>query len=89
MRRKLQDFEIAHGKNIGALLAQAREQANRSASEISRDADVSLDAIRSMETGRVPAPGFLTVARLAATLGVSLDTLHAQASASAGGGVAS
>jgi transcriptional regulator with XRE-family HTH domain len=87
MRRKLQEFEIAHGRKIGALLAQAREQAHRSASEISREAKVSLDAIRSMETGRVPAPGFLTVARLAEALGVSLDTLHAQASAGDGGPV--
>jgi len=83
MRPKLREFDVAHGQYIGALLAQARERADRSASEISRAAEVSLDAIRSVETGRVPTPGFLTVARLAGVLGLSLDDLHARACASA------
>ncbi|MEH3140258.1 MAG: helix-turn-helix transcriptional regulator [Mycobacterium kyogaense] len=89
MRRKLGGFEVSHGRQIGAALAQARARANLSASEIARASSVSLDAIRSVETGRVPTPGFLTVARLAGALGISLDDLHSQASASAVDGFAS
>lgn len=85
MRRKLDQFEIAHGRHIGAVLARERERAEVSAAEIARASAVSLDAIRSLETGRVPTPGFLTVARLADALSISLDELHAQASASADG----
>ncbi len=85
MRRKLDRFEVAHGRHIGVALARERERAEVSAAEIARASDVSLDAIRSLETGRVPTPGFLTVARLAAALCISLDELHAQASASADG----
>lgn len=85
MRRKLDRFEVAHGRHVGAALARERERVDMSAAEIARTSEVSLDAIRSLETGRVPAPGFLTVARLADALSISLDELHAQASASANG----
>lgn len=85
MRRKLNQFELAHGRTIGFILARERERAKLSASEIARASDVSLDAIRSLENGRVPTPGFLTVARLADALNLSLDELHANASASPDG----
>lgn len=85
MRRKLDRFEVAHGRHIGTALARARELAEVSAAEIATASTVSLDAIRSLENGRVPTPGFLTVARLADALSISLDDLHAQASASADG----
>lgn len=43
-------------------------------------ADLSVDALRKLETGRVPDPGFQTVLRLANSLGMTLDDLVKQAS---------
>ena len=40
---------------------------------------MAVDTVRSLENGRVATPGFLTIARLANALGLSLDELHAQA----------
>jgi hypothetical protein len=48
------------------------------------EASVALDTVRSLEGGRVGSPAFLTVARLAQVLGLSLDELHAHALRAAG-----
>jgi len=40
---------------------------------------VAIDTVRSLENGRVATPTFLTIARLADALGLSLDELHARA----------
>lgn len=40
---------------------------------------MALDTVRSLENGRVAMPAFLTVARLAGALGLSLDELNARA----------
>ena len=40
---------------------------------------MAIDTVRSLESGRVATPAFLTVARLADALGLSLDELHARA----------
>jgi hypothetical protein len=45
---------------------------------------VAIDTVRSLEGGRVAAPAFLTVARLADALGLSLDELHSRARQSSG-----
>jgi transcriptional regulator with XRE-family HTH domain len=79
-RRPLSDAERRHGERLGRILAEHREAARRSAADIARVSDVSLDAVRSVEMGRVPTPAFLTIARLADALGLSLDDLHARAS---------
>lgn len=84
-RRPIAEAERKHGERLGRILAERRERSRRSAGEIARVSDVSLDAIRSLEMGRVPTPAFLTVARLAAVLDISLDELHAQASLPAAG----
>jgi len=85
-RRLVSEAERSHGERLGRILAERREGSQRSAAEIARASDVSLDAVRSLETGRVPTPGFLTVARLAGALGLSLDDLHMQASLPPAGG---
>ncbi len=36
---------------------------------------VSVDTLRKIETGRIPTPALFTVAAVAATLDISLDTL--------------
>jgi transcriptional regulator with XRE-family HTH domain len=78
-RKPATDAERRHGERLGRILAERREAARRSAADVARASNVSLDAVRSLEMGRVPTPAFLTVARLAGALGVSLDDLHAQA----------
>lgn len=79
-RKPIGEAERRHGVRLGLILADRREAARLSAGEIARSSDVSVDAVRSLENGRVPTPAFLTIARLAAVLGLSLDELHAQAS---------
>ena len=51
----------------------------KSAPALARVSDVSVDTIRSLESGRVPRPSFLTIAQLADALGLSLDQLQADA----------
>jgi hypothetical protein len=50
-----------------------------SAQDVAVSAKLSVDTLRSIETGRLPTPGFLTVARIATTLNLSLDQLHRDA----------
>jgi len=78
-RKPLSEEEQEHGRQLGLLLAERRAARRRSASELARESSVSIDAVRSIEHGRVPTPTFLTVARLAAALEISLDQLHAEA----------
>lgn len=79
-RRPIGEAERRHGERLGRILAERRERSRRSVAEVARASDVSLDAIRSLEMGRVPTPAFLTVAKLARVLDIGLDELHAQAS---------
>jgi transcriptional regulator with XRE-family HTH domain len=79
-RQPIGEAERRHGQQLGRILADRRQASQRSASDVARASDVSLDAVRSLETGRVPTPAFLTVARLATALSMSLDELHELAS---------
>jgi transcriptional regulator with XRE-family HTH domain len=78
-RKPLSADEKEHGRQLGLLLAKRREARLSSAPELAIASDVSIDTVRSLEGGRVPTPTFLTVARLAAALDISLDKLHADA----------
>lgn len=78
-RRELSLQERAYGVRLGKALAAAREQRGISGGELSRQSGVSLDAIRSVESGRVASPGFGLVAALARALEVSLDELARRA----------
>lgn len=79
-RRPLLDEDRRHGRLVGAMLARAKSTDGRSAQQLAEAASLSVDTVRSLVSGRVPTPTFLTVARVAAVLGVSLDELHAEAS---------
>jgi transcriptional regulator with XRE-family HTH domain len=68
-----------HGRWLGVLIAAQRQERGRSAPDLARESSVAIDTVRSLEGGRVATPAFLTVARLADALGLSLDELHAQA----------
>jgi transcriptional regulator with XRE-family HTH domain len=73
-----------HGRQLGALIATQRQEQGRSAPDLARESSVAIDTVRSLESGRVATPAFLTVARLADTLGLSLDELHMRARQSTG-----
>ncbi len=67
--------ERDRGRRLGALLRGARGE--RSPAEVAAASGVSLEALRKIESGRVPTPAFPTVAALSRALGVPLDRLAA------------
>jgi transcriptional regulator with XRE-family HTH domain len=81
-RKSLSPADAEHGRRLGAHLGRIREGTGLSAQTVATEAHLSVDTVRSVESGRVPTPAFLTVARLAAALGQSLDVLHDVASGS-------
>ena len=73
VRPPLTAAERDRGRRLGALLRAAR--GNRSPADVAAASGVSQEALRKIETGRVPTPAFFTVAALAAALDVPLDEL--------------
>jgi transcriptional regulator with XRE-family HTH domain len=85
MARKATSVEDReHGRQLGVLIAAQRQEQGRSAPDLARESSVAIDTVRSLESGRVGTPGFLTIARLAGALGLSLDELHTRAEQSTG-----
>ena len=76
VRPPLSPQERERGRRLGALLREAR--GDRSPADVAAASGVSLEALRKIESGRVPTPAFFTVAALAGALGVPLDRLIAQ-----------
>jgi transcriptional regulator with XRE-family HTH domain len=75
VRPPLTAAERDRGRRLGALLRAAR--GTRSPAEVAAASGVSQEALRKIETGRVPTPAFFTVAALAGALDVPLDGLVA------------
>ena len=73
VRPPLTAAERDRGRRLGALLRAAR--GDRTPAEIATASGVSLEALRKIESGRVPTPAFFTVAALARALDVPLDEL--------------
>jgi transcriptional regulator with XRE-family HTH domain len=73
VRPPLTPAERDRGRRLGALLRAAR--GNRSPGEIAAASGVSPEALRKIESGRVPTPAFFTVAALARALDLPLDQL--------------
>jgi transcriptional regulator with XRE-family HTH domain len=78
-RRPLSTAEKNHGRQLGKKLSEVREELGKRAQDVAVDAKLSVDTLRSIESGRLPTPAFLTVARIAAVLNMSLDQLHRDA----------
>ncbi len=76
VRPPLSPQERERGRRLGALLREARGA--RTPAEVSAASGVSLEALRKIESGRVPTPAFFTVAALAGALGLPLDRLLAR-----------
>ena len=73
VRPPLTAAERDRGRRLGALLRAAR--GDRSPAEVAAASGVSQEALRKIETGRVPTPAFFTVAALAGALDIPLDEL--------------
>jgi transcriptional regulator with XRE-family HTH domain len=75
VRVPLTPADRERGERLGLLLREAR--GDRSLAEVATAAGISAETLRKIETGRIPTPAFFTVAALANTLGLSLDTVAA------------
>ncbi|TDO68674.1 DNA-binding XRE family transcriptional regulator [Kribbella sp. VKM Ac-2571] len=73
VRLPLTPAEVERGERLGTLLRRAR--GDRSMLQTALDAGVSPETLRKIESGRVATPAFPTIAAIADTLGLSLDTL--------------
>ena len=83
VRPPLSPDERERGRRLGALLRAAR--GDRPPAEVAAASGVSLEALRKIESGRVPTPAFFTVAALARALDIPLDELVAQLAGSGAG----
>ena len=72
----LLDGDPARGERLGAVLRRAR--GSRTILELAREADVSPETLRKIESGRVATPAFSTIAAVAAVLDLSLDAVWAE-----------
>ncbi|BAK38275.1 putative Xre family DNA binding protein [Microlunatus phosphovorus NM-1] len=61
------------GRRLGASLQ--RRRGTTSGAQVANQAGISIDALRKLEEGKTPTPGFFQIARIAAVLHVSLDDL--------------
>jgi len=68
--------EVERGQRLGAALREARGR--RSMLDVALEAGVSPETLRKIESGRVPAPAFPTIAAIASALGMSLDAVWAE-----------
>ena len=74
-RRPAKTAERSAVPLLGPVLRDARKAAGLSAQAVAEASGLSIDTVRSIESGRTASPAFVTVARLASVLNVSLDSL--------------
>lgn len=68
--------ELERGQRLGAMLRRARGE--RPMLKTALEAGVSPETLRKIESGRVAAPAFPTIAAIAGVLGLSLDAVWAE-----------
>ena len=76
VRLPLSPDEVARGRRLGSVLRLARGP--RSILETARDAGISPETLRKIETGRIATPSFSTIAAVAVVVGLSLDAVWAE-----------
>jgi transcriptional regulator with XRE-family HTH domain len=84
-RPPVSDSAREYGQRLGVYLRELRKQQHRSAQQVAEASDLSIDTVRSIETGRVAAPSFFTISRIAFALGVELDEILTGISLTDGG----
>lgn len=65
----------AFGRQAGKLVGEKRRSLGWSGADLAARTGVSLDAIRSIETGRIASPGLFAMARICRAMDYSLDDL--------------
>jgi ribosome-binding protein aMBF1 (putative translation factor) len=85
-RKPVSRADREHGRRLGQLIAAGRRERQQSAPDLALESRVAIDTVRSLENGRVATPTFLTIARLAGVLGMSLDEMHGLAMRETGPG---
>lgn len=71
VRVPLSSDELRRGERLGELLRAARGEA--SMVDVARQAGISVETLRKIESGRIATPAFFTIAALGAVLGLQLD----------------
>lgn len=71
VRVPLRPEQIRAGQRLGALIRSAR--AERTSETVARDAGISPETLRKIESGRLPSPSFGTVVGLCDALGLPLE----------------
>lgn len=66
---------VQRGKQLALALVRAREASPLTQADVAQRAELSLDAIRRIEQGRVPNPSFFTVFDIARATGTTLTRL--------------
>lgn len=82
-RGPLNEVDRERGRRVAMTLKRQREAASRTAADLAASAQVPVDTLRAIESGRIPTPSFLTVAALGRALDISLDELATTAWADA------
>lgn len=75
-RRRHTDSERAQGERLGAAIAAARRDRGQTQEEVARRTDMALSTLRKIERGGTCDPSFFTIAKIATTVGVSLEALN-------------
>ncbi len=81
VRPPLSEQERQRGRRLGAFLRETR--GDRPLLEVALAAGVSPETLRKIESGRIVAPAFPTIAALAGVLGLSLDVLWSETTGAA------
>jgi transcriptional regulator with XRE-family HTH domain len=75
MRSSQTPEQRERGKRLGSELRRERQRKDMKIGACATEADISVDTLRSIESGRIASPGFFIVATLARLLELNLDEL--------------
>ena len=65
--------EIQRGQDLGSALRAAR--GSQTMADVAGRAQISVETLRKIETGRSPSPEFFTIQRICSALGITMDEL--------------
>lgn len=74
-RRRTTAQQSAFGASLGRAIRDERLAQSLSGEDLARASQVSVDLVRSIESGRVANPGLYSVAAIASALQLSIDDL--------------